>query len=116
MTASSASLRMDGFIRPPAAASPLPSKRHGSEVDRSRHLGQRGGVDDALAQVGQLAFWQVVILLVGDVGDLPAEHGITEELEPLVGRVARPLGAPRAMRHGTLEQTHVDELVAQPLH
>ena len=39
-----------------------------------------------------------------DVGDDPAEHGVAEELEPLVAVGARRLGAPRAMGHRPAQQ------------
>jgi hypothetical protein len=48
-------------------------------------------------------------------GDRLAEHGVAEELEPLVRLVARVLGAPRAVRQGELEQAQVRERAAEPV-
>ncbi len=47
------------------------------------------------------------------VGDDQAEHGVAEELEPLVRLVARVLGAPRPVRDREREQVEVVERVAE---
>ena len=52
---------------------------------------------------------------VDEVGDDPAEHRVAEELQPLVGGVARELRAPRAVRQGLAEQGRVLEPVAEAL-
>jgi hypothetical protein len=46
-------------------------------------------------------------------GDDQAEHGVAEELEPLVRVVARVLRAPRAVRDREGEQVEVVERVAE---
>jgi hypothetical protein len=46
-------------------------------------------------------------------GDDQPEHGVAEELEPLVRVVARVLGAPRSMRDREREQVEVVERVAE---
>jgi hypothetical protein len=46
-------------------------------------------------------------------GDDHPEHGVAEELEPLVRLVARVLGAPGAVRDGEREQVEVVERVAE---
>ncbi len=77
------------------------------------HLRQRRGVDDALAQVGELALGQVAVAAEGEVGDHPAEHGVAEELEPLVGGLPAHLRAPRPVRHRPAQQGDLGELVAE---
>ena len=78
------------------------------------HLGQRVGVDDGLAQVGQLALVEAVLLAVGEVGHDPAEDGVAQELQPFVGGLPGDLRAPRAMGEGLAQQGHVTEDVAEP--
>jgi hypothetical protein len=48
------------------------------------------------------------------VGDDHPQHGVTEELEALVGGVAGELGAPRTVGERLSEQGRVLELVAEP--
>jgi hypothetical protein len=52
---------------------------------------------------------------VGEVGHDPTEHGVTEELQALVRRVAGVLGAPRSVREGLVQQGRLLEVVADPL-
>jgi hypothetical protein len=49
------------------------------------------------------------------VGDDEAEHGVTEELQPLVGPGAVVLRAPRPVRDGAGEQVLVAEGATQAL-
>ena len=58
-TASKASDRIDGFVRPPAASSPLPSSRQSPSSMDVGHLGQRAGVHHRLAEVGELALGEL---------------------------------------------------------
>jgi hypothetical protein len=105
----------DGRLLPPAGRiltlaeqQPLP------QSDGLGHIGQRGGVDHAFAQVGELALGQFVVAQIGDLGHDPPEHGITEELEPFVGWLAAHLGAPRPMGEGAAQQARIVELIAEP--
>ena len=68
-----------------------------AEADLVGHVGQRQRVHDALAEVGELAFGRVLEPPVRDVGHGPTQHGVAEELQPLVALVAGMLGAPRSM-------------------
>ena len=87
ITASIASARIDGFSRPPAASSPLPSRRRGPRSSSAATSASAVGVHDALAQLGQLALGHVRVGAEDVVGDDQAEHGVAEELEPLVATV-----------------------------
>ncbi len=49
------------------------------------------------------------------LGDDQPEHGVAEELEALVGLVARILRAPAAVAEGTVQQPDVGEGVAEAL-
>ena len=106
----------DRRLHPPArGVLALAEQQAVAELDRQRHLGQRAGVHDRLAQVGELPLGQLLVAAVDEVGDDPAEHGVAQELEPLVGRVAGVLRAPRAVGQGLVQQCRLLELVADPL-
>ena len=62
------------------------------------------GVDDALAEIGQRTLGLIGEAAVDDVGDDPAEHGVAEELEPLVAVGVGRLGHPRPVAHRAPEQ------------
>jgi hypothetical protein len=47
------------------------------------------------------------------VGDDEAEHGVTEELESLVGGLARRLGDPRAVGQGASQELRIGEPMGQ---
>ena len=51
----------------------------------------------------------------GDVGGDPAEHGVAEELEPLVALVPGMLGAPRPVGHRLIDEAEVVEAQPEPL-
>jgi len=53
------------------------------------------------------------VAAIGQLGDDPAEHCVTEELEPLVARLVADLGAPAAMGERAAQQRGIGELVAQ---
>ncbi len=84
-----------------------------AQPDLERDLGQRRCVDHALAQVGELAFGEIAVHSVGQVGHHPAEHGVAQELEPLVAGRATHFGAPAAMSQRTAQQARIPELVAE---
>ena len=65
-----------------------------AEIQILGDLSEGEGVDDALAEIGEQALGQLVELAVGEVGDHPPEHGVTEELEPLVALDSLRLRAP----------------------
>ena len=52
---------------------------------------------------------------VGEVGHHPPEHGIAEELEPLVARRPAHLCTPRAVGERAPQQLAVAEFVAEAL-
>jgi len=106
----------DGRLGAPARRClTLAEQQARAEVDLLGDLGQGRRVDHALAQIGELSLREIAVLTVGEVGDHPTQHGIAEELESLVARLAPDLAAPAAMRHGAAQQRHVGELVAQSL-
>ena len=84
------------------------------EIEVLGDLGQRDRVDHALAQVGQLALGHVVAV-VHHVGDRPAEHGVAEELQPLVADRTGGLGTPRTMGERTTQQGLVGEPMADAI-
>jgi hypothetical protein len=49
------------------------------------------------------------------VGHDPAEHGVAEELEPLVRPVPRILRAPRTVGQGLAQERRIPEPVAEAL-
>ena len=80
-----------------------------AEPDAAADLGQRAGVDDRGAQLGQPALGEVGVGEVEGLGDDDAEHGVTEELQPLVGRQPTVLVGVRAVGQGALEQLGVQD-------
>jgi hypothetical protein len=52
--------------------------------------------------------------VIGDVGNHPTQHGVTEELETFVRGVPGILGAPRPVGKGLAQQERISELVAEP--
>ena len=106
----------DRCLRPPAGPRlALAEQQPVTELEAAGDGRERCRVDHALAQVGQLPLGHVGVAAVDEVGHRPAEHGISEELEPLVRLLAGRLRAPAAVRHGATQQSHVVELVAEPL-
>ena len=65
------------------------------------------------AHLGQLALGQLRVLLVDVVGDDEAEHGVAEELEPLVRLLDAVLRAVRPVRQRLVEEAVVDERPAE---
>ena len=81
-----------------------------AEPELGRDLGEHLGVDDRGAQLGELAFGQLGVLGEHVVGDDDPEHGVAEELEPLVRHVLGVLGAARPVRERPSDQLGVAEL------
>ena len=98
--------------RPVLAA---PEQEELAETEGLGHVGQREGVDHALAHAGQRALGQLTEPAVGEVGDDPPEDGVAQELQPLVADGARVLGAPRSVSHRSRQQVRVVELVPDAL-
>ena len=104
MSASMASARIDGFCgrrrapRPCRAGGASPTPRSAAT------LGQGHGAHDGLADLGEVALVEVGVLAVHVVGDDDAEHGVAQELEALVRRVAGVLRAPGAVHEGRREE------------
>jgi hypothetical protein len=88
---------MLALSRPPVVSSPLPS-----------HVGEGAHVDDRGAQLRELALGQVGVGAVQRRGDDEAQHGVTEELETLVGGQAAVLVRVRAVGQRALEQRGLD--------
>ena len=84
-----------------------------AEPDVAADLGQGAGVDDGGAQLGQPALGEVGVGEVERLGDDDAEHGVTEELQPLVGRQPTVLVGVRAVRQGALEQLGVQHRIPE---
>ena len=80
-----------------------------TEVELLRDLGQRLGAHDRGAQLRQLALGHLGVVLVDVVGDDEAEHGVTEELEPLVRVLDAVLRAVRTMGQGAVEEGVIGE-------
>ncbi len=107
ITASTVSERIDALL---AAAGRLLAAAEldvVADADAAADLGQRAGVDDGGAQLGQPALGEVRVGAVEGLGDDHAEHRVTEELEALVGRQATVLVGVRAVRESALEQLGV---------
>ena len=113
MTASIASARIDGLARPPDASSPLPSRSDAPRSSSCGDLGEHLRAHHRGAQLGQLAFGQLRVLLVDEVGDDEAEHRVAEELEALVRLLDAVLRAVRAVGQRAVEEAVVDEVPAE---
>ena len=88
-----------------------------ADAEALGHLGQRHGVHDRLADLGERALVEVGVHPVDVIGDDHAEHGVAEELEPLVRGVASVLRAPRSVHErggqevgGEVEPETLDQL------
>jgi len=79
--------------------------------ERVEHL--RGLADHAGAHHRQLALGEVGVGAEHVVGDHESEHGVAEELEPLVGGAPRHLGAPRPVGEGSGQQLGIREAATQ---
>jgi hypothetical protein len=53
------------------------------------------------------------VCTVGEVGDTPAQHGVTEKLEALIALFTAGFGTPTAMCKRTPKQFRLTELVAE---
>ena len=104
MIASMASARIDGFSRPPESSSPLPSRRC-SPTPRPSATSARATEFTTVLRISVRApFVEVGVHAVHVIGDDHAEHGVAEELEPLVRGVAGVLRAPRAVHESGGEE------------
>ena len=82
------------FCAPPLATSPRPSSRYAPKSVVGQlpgDLRQRLGVDDGGLELGQFALGAIRVLGEDLGGDDQPEHGVAEELEPLVGGQATVL-------------------------
>ena len=113
ITASTVSERIEALSRPPVVSSPRPSLTWSPSPMRAADPGQRAGVDDRRAQLGQLALGEVGVGAVERLGHDDAEHRVAEELQALVGRQAAVLVGERAVRQGALEQLGVERGIAE---
>ena len=104
MTASTVSERIEALLRPPVDSSPRPSLTCSPTPMRAADLGQRAGVDDRGAQLGQPALGEVRVGPVERLGHDDAEHRVAQELQALVGRQAAVLVGVRPVGEGALEQ------------
>ena len=98
-----------GLLAAPVDSSPRPSLMWSPTPDAAADLGQRTGVDDGGAQLGQPALGEVRVGEVEGLGDDHAEDRVAEELQPLVGRQAAVLVGVGAVRQGALEQLGVQD-------
>src|SRR3569623_350768 len=84
-----------------------------AQPDLASHAGQRAGVDDGGAQLGEVTFGEVGVDAVERLGDHAAEHRVAEELQALVGRQATVLVGVRAVRQRALQQLGVQDRLAE---
>ena len=87
-----------------------PEQQGVAEVELHGHLGQHAGVDHRGTHLGEGALGHVGVGAVAVLGHDEAEHGVTEELEALVGGDAARLRAPGAVRQGLDEEAVVAEI------
>ncbi len=78
-----------------------------ADIELGRQLGQGGRVDHRSPHFGQLSLRHLGIGPVQVVGDDQAEHGVTEELQPLVRAGSGILGAPGPVGQRPGEQVGV---------
>jgi hypothetical protein len=84
-----------------------------AEPDAAADLGERPGVDDGGAQLGQPSLGQVGVLGVERLRDDDAEDRVTEELEPLVGGQPAVLVGERPVRQGAVQQPGVQDRIPE---
>ena len=76
-------------------------------------LGERGRVHDALADPRQFALGHRGEPPERHVRGDPAEHCVTEELQPFIARMTWVLGTPGAVRHRRAEDGLVGQAIPQ---
>ncbi len=84
-----------------------------AEPDPDRHHCQGPCVDDGGAQLGEPTLGQVGVHEVESLGHHDPEHGVAEELEPLVGGQPAVLVGERAMRQGALKELGVQDRIPE---
>jgi hypothetical protein len=106
----------DRRLLPPAGAVlALAEQQRLTEPELDGHLRQGGGRHDRRPDLGERPFGQLGVGAEQVVGDDDAEHGVAEELEPLVRRPAGVLGAPRPVHQRRSQQRGVVDGTAEPL-
>src|ERR1700728_3657279 len=107
-------VRQDRGLGPTAGGLLTPAERqHRAHLEFVGDLGQHPGVDDGRAHLGQLPLGEVRVGAVAVLGHDQPEHGVAQELEPLVGRRAVLLAAPAAVAEGLHEERGIPEGMAQ---
>ncbi len=86
-----------------------------AEADRAGHLRQRAGVDHRGAELGQPSLGEVGVVGVERLGHDDAEHGVAEELQPLVGGEPTVLVGEGPVRERALQELSAHVGVAEGL-
>ncbi len=100
------------MVRPPACASPPPSRIAVAEIERQRHLGAGLVADQRGQPLRQLALVRLGEGFDQHLGDDQRQHPVAEELEPLVAGRGAELAA-LAWVSAVIEQLAVGEAVAE---
>ena len=111
-----------GLVPAAGALLAAPEQQVVAQAERACDVGQRPHVDHGGPQLGELALRELRVRGVQRVRDHQAEHGVAEELEPLVVRQAAVLIGVAAVGQGTQKQRLVDtfadhlvEVVGEPV-
>ena len=102
-----------GLLPPARRILALAQRQSRADAQLGRQVGQNAGVHHRRPHLGQLALSQVRERAEQVVGHDQAEHGVTQELEALVGLGAGRLRAPRPVGQGEDEECVVGEPSSQ---
>ena len=107
----------DGGLGPATRSFFAPAQQEDlTHSEPRRHLRQDAGVHHGGADLGQLAFGEVGEAVERVAGHDETQHGVAQELEPLVGgRASLLLAAPAPVGEGVLKEAQVGEGMAKSL-
>ena len=107
------SARIDPFSRPAGGVLAPPQKQVVTKADPHRHFGEFIAVDGGGAHLGHLTLDQVAVAGEEQVAHHERQHGVAEELEPLVRCLFGVLGGIGAVDQGAVQQLSVGEPVTE---
>ena len=100
------------LVAPTGRQLPVPEADRITQPDNPGHLGERRSTHDRGADHGQVPLRKARVVPEKLVGYHHSQHGVAQELQPLVGRAAI-LRAPRTVSRRIPQQARVSEPVAE---